>query len=97
MSPVAPQPEASYDPARLLDALLARLHLKNDAALSRLLEVEAPTISKIRHRRLRVGASLLLRMHEVSNLSIEELRLLMGDRRARLRPPAERRRGAGPH
>jgi plasmid maintenance system antidote protein VapI len=79
--------EYEYDPARLLDVLVARLRLKNDAALSRLLEVEAPTISKIRNRRLRVGAAMLLRMHEVSNLSIEELRALMGDRRARMRLP----------
>lgn len=86
-----PQPDAmaeqEYNPARLLDVLLARLRLKNDAALSRLLGVEAPTISKIRHKRLRVGAAILLRMHEVSNLSIEELRALMGDRRVRLRLP----------
>jgi hypothetical protein len=74
-----------YDPNRLLDHLLERLHLKNDAALSRLLEVEAPTISKIRHFKLRVGAALLLRIHEVSGLDIEELRALMGDRRARFR------------
>ncbi len=96
MSPTTPPPAAPYDPARLLDALLERLQLKNDAALSRLLEIEAPTISKIRNRRVNVGATLLLRMHEVSNLSIDELRLLMGDRRARLRLPAEKRRGAGP-
>jgi hypothetical protein len=77
--------EHGYDPNRLIDGLLERLALKNDAALSRLLEVEAPTISKIRHRRVRVGAAMLLRMHEVSNLSIGELRTLMGDRRARCR------------
>ena len=32
-----------------------------------------------------VGASLLIRMHEVTDLSIRELRELMGDRRKRLR------------
>nr|WP_315218240.1 hypothetical protein [uncultured Duganella sp.] len=85
-----------YDPNRLLDALLARLGLKNDAALSRLLGVEAPTISKIRHHRVRVGPAILLRMHEVSDLSIEELRSLMGDRRARLRLPAGMRHRTGP-
>ncbi|SFU91612.1 hypothetical protein [Pseudoduganella namucuonensis] len=74
-----------YDPNRLLDHIVEKLQLKNDAALSRLLQVEAPTISKIRHRKLRVGAGMLLRLHEVSNLSIQELRELMGDRRRRLR------------
>jgi hypothetical protein len=74
-----------YDPNRLLDALIEKLHLKNDAALSRALEVAPPVISKIRHRRLPVGASLLIRMHEVTHLSIRELRELMGDRREKFR------------
>ncbi|WDZ97006.1 hypothetical protein Herbaro_04235 [Herbaspirillum sp. WKF16] len=75
----------NYDPNHLLDALIEKLHLKNDAALSRALEVAPPVISKIRHRRLPVGASLLIRMHEVSELSIRELRELMGDRREKFR------------
>src|ERR1700710_1292962 len=77
--------EIQYDPDRLLDALIEKLHLKNDAALSRALEVAPPVISKIRHRRLPVGASLLIRMHEVTDLSIAELRGLMGDRRNKFR------------
>ena len=44
-----------------------------------------PVISKIRHHRLPVGASLLIRMHEVSDLSIRDLRYLMGDRRNKFR------------
>lgn len=74
-----------YDPNYLLSALIVRLKLKNDAALSRALEVAPPVISKIRHRRLPVGASLLIRMQEVSDLSIKELRSLMGDRRNKFR------------
>jgi plasmid maintenance system antidote protein VapI len=74
-----------YDPDQLLASLIGRLNLKNDAALSRALEVSPPVISKIRHRRLPVTASLLIRMHEVSTLSIAELRQLMGDRRGKFR------------
>lgn len=77
--------QVNYDPNNLLDALIEKLNLKNDAALSRALEVAPPVISKIRHRRLPVGASLLIRMHEVSDLSIKELRVLMGDRRDKFR------------
>ena len=77
--------QPTYDPNRLLDTLLERLNLKNDAALSRILEVAPPVISKIRHGRLPVGASMLIRMHEEMGLSIRELRDLMGDRRNRLR------------
>lgn len=85
----APQENAAeerhYDPNRLLDTLIEKLRIKNDAALSRALEVAPPVISKIRHNRLPVGASLLIRMHEVSDMSIRELRQLMGDRRAKFR------------
>lgn len=77
--------QVAYDPNNLLDSLIEKLHLKNDVALSRALEVAPPVISKIRHRRLPVGASLLIRMHEVTDLSIRELRELMGDRRKRMR------------
>lgn len=87
--PADPDHEPDYDPNRLIDALLDKLTLKNDAALSRALAVEAPTISKIRHRRIRVGAAMLLRMHEVSGINIEELRALMGDRRTRVRMPGD--------
>jgi hypothetical protein len=76
---------ATYDPNKLLDTLIEKLQLKNDAALSRRLEVAPPVISKIRHRRLPVGASLLVRMHEVSEMGIRELRDLMGDRRGKHR------------
>src|SRR3954447_10563083 len=77
--------QESYNPNHLLDILIEKLNLKNDAALSRALEVAPPVISKIRHRRLPVGASLLIRMHEVSDLSIKDLRILMGDRRDKFR------------
>ncbi|OON63974.1 hypothetical protein B0920_11705 [Massilia sp. KIM] len=70
-------PGAQYDPNRVLDAIIARLRLKNDAALSRVLEVAPPVISKIRHNTLPIGATILLRMHEVSDFSIRELRALM--------------------
>lgn len=75
----------TYNPNNLLDILLNKLSLKNDAALSRMLEVAPPVISKIRHHRLPVGASLLIRMHEVTGMSIRDLRDLMGDRRTKYR------------
>ncbi|MGZ3237962.1 MAG: hypothetical protein ACXWIN_00395 [Burkholderiaceae bacterium] len=75
--------DVQYDPNKLLDALIEKMSLKNDAALSRHLEVAPPVISKVRHRKLSVGASLLIRMHEVSGLSIRELRDLMGDQRGK--------------
>jgi hypothetical protein len=76
--PIRRIPEgAEYDPNQVLDAIIHKLKLKNDAALSRLLEVAPPVISKIRHNTLPIGATILLRMHEVSDYSIRELRALM--------------------
>ena len=60
----------------LLDAVMAKLGLKNDAALLRALEVAPPVISKIRHGRLPVGATLLIRMHEVTDIAIRELKAI---------------------
>ena len=76
--PIRRLPEgAEYDPNRVLDAIINKLKLKNDAALSRVLEVAPPVISKIRHNTLPIGATILLRMHEETEFSISELRALM--------------------
>ena len=79
---------AIYTPDHLLDAIIAKLELKNDAALSRALEVAPPVISKIRHRTLPIGATILLRMHEVSDFSIRELKALMGNPQGKGSPVA---------
>ena len=78
-----PPMQDGYDPNALMDTLIERLKLKNDAALARELEVAPPVISKIRHRTLRVGATMLFRMHEASELTISELRNLMGEPQAK--------------
>lgn len=74
-----------YDPGRLFDSLRAALRLKNDAALSRALGLGPPVISKIRNRQIPVGASVLIRIHEATDMSIAELRAVMGDQRKRHR------------
>jgi transcriptional regulator with XRE-family HTH domain len=76
---------ATFDPNYLLDALHDILRVKTDAALSRRLGISQMMISKIRHRYRPIGASLLIRMHEESDLPIAELRALMGDRRQKYR------------
>ena len=85
MTDISTLDNVDYDPNRLLDYLIDKMRTKNDAGLSRELGVAPPVISKIRHRRLPVGASMLIRMHEISDLSIRELRNLMGDRREKHR------------
>lgn len=76
----------NYNPSQLLDSVAKHLGLRNDAALSRALEVAPPVISKVRHLRLPVSATLLVRMHDVTGISIRDLRFLMGDRRLKFEP-----------
>ena len=74
-----------YTPGRLIDTIKAKLQLRNDAALSRYLEVGAPLISKMRSRRCGLSAGFLIRAQEACGLEIAEMRRLCGDRRAKIR------------
>ncbi len=79
--------EFKYEPENLLDAIIKHLGIRNDAALSRRLEVAPPVISKIRRRILPIGATLLIRIHEETGWTIEEIRSKMGDNRDKFRIP----------
>ncbi|WP_143131128.1 bacteriophage CI repressor [Noviherbaspirillum humi] len=61
-------------PHPLLDFILSRMNLPNDAALCRRLEVKPYYISKVRNRRERVSAELLIALHEETGISIRELK-----------------------
>lgn len=62
----------------LLDNLIDRLALKNDAALSRLLHIAPPVISRMRHGTVGVSDSNLVRIHDITGMSIAEVRDLAG-------------------
>lgn len=64
--------------ADLLDLLIDKMQLNNDAALARTLDTSPGAISKIRSATLPVGPSILVRMHEASGLTIAQLREAMG-------------------
>lgn len=70
--------QPGYNPNGLVDGLIADLRLKNDAALARMLQVPAPIISKVRHHRTPVTASLMLRIHEVTKVPVASLRRMLG-------------------
>jgi len=74
-----------YDPNRLLDSVMHRLGLNSDRALSRKLRVTLQVIARIRSGCLPVGASMLLWMADCTGASIDELRSILGDRRAKAR------------
>jgi hypothetical protein len=75
----------SYDSNHLLDSILDELNLPNDAALSEALEVDESVISDLRGMRREVDAAILIRMHELTDISIVGLRNILGDRRRRSR------------
>ena len=77
----------NYNPEALLDAIIAEFGIRNDAALSRRLEVAPPVISKMRSKTLPIGATLLIRIHEETGWAIKDIRSKMGDNREKLSMP----------
>jgi transcriptional regulator with XRE-family HTH domain len=76
---------ACPNPPRLIDRLREMKQLRSDAQLCRVLQVPPPMISKIRTGRINISAGLMIRIHEVYQLSIAELRKLMSEPDAPLR------------
>jgi hypothetical protein len=74
-----------YDPELLLDSLLSRMRLKEDAELARILKIEKRLIGKIRDRRLQISGSMLLLIQEATGISVGELRSTLRDRRRKSR------------
>lgn len=81
---IAEQQKENAGINNLLDLLIQKLRLKNDCQLSRELLVSHSVISRLRVGNLPMSALVLLRMHEVSDISIRDLRMLMGDKDERL-------------
>lgn len=62
---------------KLLDTIKERYSIKNDAELSRTLDVPPPTISKIRSGRVNVSADIILRIHECLGMPVADIRSLL--------------------
>jgi hypothetical protein len=62
----------------MLDALMLSLKVTTDADLSRKLMVPPPVISKLRNNKIGVSAGLLVRIHDVTGMSINKVRTMMG-------------------
>ena len=73
------KPGRPADPAPshcLLDDVMARHQIRNDAELSRCLQLAPSSISKIRRRRVPVSDGVLLRVHDAFDIPIAELKRL---------------------
>lgn len=64
----------NYDPQKFLDWAVEQFGCKNDAQLSRRLESSPPTLSKMRHKRMPIGDSFLVRISDYTGLSTREIR-----------------------
>lgn len=65
------------DPNHLLDALIEKMRVEDDAALADKLQVTPLIISMLREERISVSPSLLLWMQDACGIGIEELRALL--------------------
>lgn len=62
---------------KLFTEVCEKNRLKNDAALSFFLHVAPPVISKMRHGKLPMGPSMMLRLHEIGGLEIAYIRKML--------------------
>lgn len=80
-----------YRPDNLFNALHYMMGARNDAALSVIIGVPHSTISRMRRRLTPVTAEMVMKIHDVSHLSISHIRWLMGDREGYFDPERQRR------
>ena len=71
----------AYSPSDLLDKLIFLFNLKSDVSFSKKFRCSASHISKLRHKKTLISPNFLLRIHDVSQISISELRKMMKDKR----------------
>lgn len=64
--------------AALLDDLMLEAGIKNDAHLSRLVEMSPPVISKLRNGWLPIGATILIALNEITGRSIRDMKARLG-------------------
>lgn len=62
---------------KLLETLKEKYELKNDAEISRRLEVAPPVISRIRSGKSGVSADIILRIHENLGMPVADIRALL--------------------
>lgn len=68
----------SSSASMMIDYLKEVLEITSDAKLCERLHIAKPTISKIRHGKLGVSATLLLAIHDETGIEIKQLKRLLG-------------------
>jgi transcriptional regulator with XRE-family HTH domain len=62
---------------KLLDAVFAQTKARSHAQLARKLDIDAGSLSKVASGEYQVSASLILKVYDATNLTIEEIRELL--------------------
>ena len=58
----------------LIDYLLERFNLGTDAALARMMELQPPVISKMRHGKMSLTPSFILKVHDTFDIPVKEIK-----------------------
>ena len=64
-------------PHPLLDCLMEKYNVKNDAALARFLDLAPPDISRIRNGHRPVTAAIILQIHDITEWPIKDIKELL--------------------
>ena len=78
LSKASSRPPAPHGAGKLLDALKEKMGAASDYALSRMLNIAPPVISKLRNGRLAVDVGLLNRLHRTSGMEVQAMKDLLG-------------------
>lgn len=67
-----------YDPLRFFDFAKSKLGVTTDGQLTAALSATRPSISRMRHRKLPISASMLIRFHEKTGVPFPVIREELG-------------------
>jgi len=70
--------QVTHNAAHMLNVVLQKQNLKNDAALARTIQVGPPVISKVRNGCQPLSATLLVKLHEATGMTTMEIKALAG-------------------
>ena len=67
-----------YTPGELLDEVIHRFKLRNDAKLAKIIGISSPAISRMRNKKLVIGGDTIIRIYDKTGMDIDEIRMLAG-------------------
>lgn len=76
-----------YNPVALFEHVMDSLKIRTDASLARALGVGSPTICKMRKKDMPITSSMLIRMHDLTGQSLDDLRALANIPKMKSLPP----------